>query len=300
MKYNLPVLTIAIPSLNRSGVLLETLKQLDIPNSVQVLITNDGSTKGDYSEVEKYISKKSNYRIVHYSENFGCATALFRVFENCQTEYLITLSDEDIVKSDVLELLVAELQREDIGYAVIRMMGANRFKSTGISIKEVKSLSAYFSSNVFRVNGTRESLTFIRDLAKVEEFAHLYPHTLLAIIMVALGKKSVKISAQFHSNRVIEETEIRTLSGRVAHHPTERVIEYLSFLRCLDEIERFPGISKKLLLTAKKSAECRFFGSILDSISTLDLKARDDLIRSAPRTILAWYPKKMIKNLRNL
>lgn len=294
------MLTIAIPSLNRSTVLLQTLEQLHALDSVQVLIVNDGSTTGNYKDVEEFISGRANFRIVHYQENFGCSTALMRVFENCRTEFLMLLSDEDVTIPSTVELLIEELRKDEFGYVVLRDAGKNKIKKSAINVRAIKSQSAYFSSNVFKVSSAMEPLAFIRNLAKDEEFAHLYPHTLLAITVIAQGKKSLKISAQGHTNRVFESTEIRTLSGGHAHQPTERVMEHLSFLRCLDKMTKIPGVNPKTLNKARKSAQSKFFGSILDSVSTIDLQARDDMIKSVPRTYLAWWPKKLIKNLKRI
>jgi len=288
------MLSVAIPSFNRGRVLLQTLQKLTSNSELQVLIVNDGSTTDDYYPVDLFIANKPNFKIHHYSENFGPATALLRLFENCQTEYLMTLSDEDIVEDSNLGLLLDFLYENEFDYLVARDSGCKKSISK-LKPKDVKPQSAYFSSNVFKVQETFEALNFIRDLANFEEFAHLYPHTLLAVSLFAQGRNCMKLSAKCHVSRIIEETEIRTLSGGLAHLPTERVRQHLSFLRCLNAISDVWRTNPKGLSTIKNSAQQKFFGTILDSVSTIDARARNDLIRGFPKTYLASRFRNFIK-----
>lgn len=288
------LLTIGIPSFNRGPILLETLEKMPLLPELQLLIVNDGSPHLQYQAVESFIATLINSRIVHYQENYGPPTALIRLFENCETQYLMLLSDEDLIVPRALGKLHGELDKEEFSYIVLRDIKRKT------NVKSIKWLSAYFSGNVFKVSDCMEALKFIKELAKNEEFAHLYPHSLLAIFLAAQGKKHRHIYGAGHIVRTVTKTEIRTLSGKHAEKPTERVLEHLSFLRCLDEMAKLSGLSNSVLSNVKNSARTKFFGSLLDSVSTVDSRAVDDLLRGVAVTYLTTSFRIFIKKLRQV
>lgn len=121
---------------------------------------------------------------MHYKENYGPPTALIRLFENCETQYLMLLSDEDLIVPRALGTLHRELDKEEFSYIVLRDIKRKT------NVKSIKWLSAYISGNVFKVSDCMEALEFIKELAKNEEFAHLYPHSLLAIFFCRPRQKT--------------------------------------------------------------------------------------------------------------
>ena len=105
MYHSLMLLTIAIPSFNRPEAALETLKNLldhRLPDEIQVVIANNGSTNSDYLAVADYLDKKSNATFLNFKDNLGFASNFIRLLQNCSSKYVLTMSDEDDV--DILKL----------------------------------------------------------------------------------------------------------------------------------------------------------------------------------------------------
>ena len=102
-------LTIAIPTYNRAEKLREQLDRLmpQLTPEVRCCVWDNASTDGTRQVVEKYVSRGIAYTCASY--NGGAGRNFLRCFEECQTEWLWILSDDDLVSaravSDALALI---------------------------------------------------------------------------------------------------------------------------------------------------------------------------------------------------
>lgn len=103
MKY---ILTIAIPTYGRNETLARTLpvllKQLD--DDCRVLILDNCSPVAVRETVEPIFAQYPNVKwdLVRHKANIGAIPNILRCFELCETEWIWTLGDDDVLCSDAV------------------------------------------------------------------------------------------------------------------------------------------------------------------------------------------------------
>lgn len=103
------ILTIAIPTYNRIEALKKTLYQLipQLDSTCFLLILDNHSDKIVSDEIEAIIGNlpKESYSIIRNRVNVGGDPNIFRCFEFCETQWLWTLSDDDEILPNALEVI---------------------------------------------------------------------------------------------------------------------------------------------------------------------------------------------------
>ncbi len=106
------ILTICIPTYNRCSIIKENLilNLKLIPPKVCVLVHDNGSSDGT-KEVVENIAKNDN-RVTYYcnEKNLGVTQNFLLAFQKVETEYIFSLSDEDIVERDFLKKIIPILE----------------------------------------------------------------------------------------------------------------------------------------------------------------------------------------------
>lgn len=114
---NSKILTIVIPTYNRPERIKEQLNSLipQLTDSVSLIIIDNHSTI-PVSSLFEYHSY-SSINIIRNSINIGGAANIARCFEVCETEWLWTLSDDDIVEIDAVEKIINTIKNlNDVCY----------------------------------------------------------------------------------------------------------------------------------------------------------------------------------------
>ena len=117
-----PLLTIAIPTYNRADRLERSLSDLlcqiiqsNCLQLVSVLISNNGSADTTDEVIDKYknIFKKNKiyFHSFSFSENQGFDLNVLNCYENCNSEYIWFLSDDDNVIDGAIDSIINDLQR---------------------------------------------------------------------------------------------------------------------------------------------------------------------------------------------
>ncbi|CAJ1820651.1 hypothetical protein FNBNMHLP_01419 [Aeromonas jandaei] len=139
-----PVLTIAIPTYNRLDKISEQVRLILPQLDEQVkLIVYDNCSKpsvaGCFSTDELM-----KFTIVRNRVNVGADANIARTFENCETKWLWTLSDDDLIKPDALKTVLDAL-KDNTERAFICFAGSSTnvlpFETTCFN-----SLASYFKS----------------------------------------------------------------------------------------------------------------------------------------------------------
>lgn len=168
-------LSIVIPTYNRRERLAETLRAI-LPNcakfNVGVLILDNASPE----PVEELINSDfSSFRplvkVVRNRFNIGANANICRCFELCETEWMWLLGDDDLPKSEAIELIINKISALDSGCCMVNFRGGiyqgpglgkiEDFKklSEAVKIKRWFSDFLFISSGVFRVDCLRKHLS---------------------------------------------------------------------------------------------------------------------------------------------
>jgi glycosyltransferase involved in cell wall biosynthesis len=303
MYHSLMLLTIAIPSFNRPEAALETLKNLldhRLPDEIQVVIANNGSTNSDYLAVADYLDKKSNATFLNFKDNLGFASNFIRLLQNCSSKYVLTMSDEDDV--DILKLpeLLENLSFLSPNLYILRNQSTRYFKVRKLKAGSLKGASNYMSGMIFNLDSVGLYLPEIQSLVSEEEFGKLYPQVLIALILFTLGD-SFTSSTPGISFRAQLPSTIRSSNGNPYWHPTERVYQYLSLNRCIDHLDSsFFGGNNGRLKSFRMANKRKFFGLLFDAVETIEPKIMMDLTRSSFSTALNAELRLILRRCRAL
>lgn len=105
---NTPILTIAIPTYNRHDKLLKQLNVLikNISKSITIVVRDNCSEPSVCQYLMEHSFDISCIEIIENSVNIGADANIVRCFEECKTEWLWVLSDDDlIVENAIIEVL---------------------------------------------------------------------------------------------------------------------------------------------------------------------------------------------------
>lgn len=103
-------LSIAIPTYNRAPFLEETLATIlpqCITHSVEVVISDNGSTDDTLARLKKY----EKVRVVGFSTNQGIDHNIVNVIEHSRGEYIQLFADDDLLMPGAIEAILEEIKR---------------------------------------------------------------------------------------------------------------------------------------------------------------------------------------------
>ena len=111
-----PLLTIAIPTFNRAERLRVQLEALvaQLTPEVRICVFDNGSPDHTQEVAESYTARGVTYRRATY--NAGGGRNFFRAMEECETEWLWILSDDDPAAPGTVAALLETLRRTNADY----------------------------------------------------------------------------------------------------------------------------------------------------------------------------------------
>ena len=156
-----PILSICIPTWNRSNYLSMSLdsleKQLrDIPlGLVELYISDNFSEDGTPHVVDNYIQKGLPLTYNRNNENIGAARNFLQCMKNAKGKYILLLGDDDVINPGGLKIILEKLREDDYGLIYI-----HRFDNIKDSIvvydnketfyKQISYWFTFMSSSIFR------------------------------------------------------------------------------------------------------------------------------------------------------
>jgi len=299
------ILTIGIPTYNRPDTVLKTISKLLSPtNSTELnfLIVDNGSDTNIAEYLHDKLPPLTNLSIKRFDTNLGFYESFYRLFDECETEYLMTLSDEDCFDLDCLNDVLKVLNSESPNLLVISAKNKAAFtqrkKTRKIPLYRLKDETSYISGLIYKTKPVKENINFFRNLSKSEEFAFLYPAVLVAFAL-SLDGKCLRFKKSGIKIGNIVPTTITGKSGAKFYLPTERVYQYISLLNCLHELKvNSPKhiLKINLILTFTK---LNFHAVIFDAIGRISVSAQNDFILSTSKTIMFIFPRKILEVFRN-
>jgi len=107
------LLTIYIPTYNRCTVVMQLMDEIvssDLINFVKVVVADDGSSDGTYSQlILKNYGK--NVTINGRKKNIGITNGLLEFVQTCQTDYFMYMADDDMLREEGIIKLIPFLSR---------------------------------------------------------------------------------------------------------------------------------------------------------------------------------------------
>lgn len=289
------LLTIAIPSFRREETLLRTLsylREIQYHRDVDFLVINNGYLSSPYQQVKGLIDQLANFNYVEYPSTDNFFQSFLRIFMNCESEYVMLLSDEDHVKTNSFEEILNFLKSRKPNLLVLRRRASRfgnpfGFRNTRLGSKNIRNVVTYISGIVFNVQVAKFYLSRINAIGGQEEFVKLYPASLLSMLVATEG-------AVFSSNsplivhREKLETSIKFSSGNSYSLPTERVLVYESQVRCMNELRKtLPRRNQMRFGKMIKSVRRNCFGWFFDSVFFISEDVASDLVNSSFKTFVS-------------
>ncbi|MBQ7199385.1 MAG: glycosyltransferase [Selenomonadaceae bacterium] len=181
VRENSPLLTIGIPTYNRSELLQQLLGHLcpvwgNDPR-VEIYISNNDSPD-DTGEVVKPFIK--TYRSVRYNkniENIGGTRNFFEIYKAARGKFVITHGDDDIIRNDVWKKVLNIIsQDESCGVIGLRNAGEDYKIIHGTTISEYMNIMSYWTTWISLVILNKSSIFEMAqpDKCNASGFNHVY------------------------------------------------------------------------------------------------------------------------------
>jgi glycosyltransferase involved in cell wall biosynthesis len=296
-------LTIAIPTFNRPENVLKTVfKLLSFTESSQVklLVIDNRSDVNIAQYLYNKLPNTVNLSVKRFDTNCGFYESFYRLFDECETEYMMTLSDEDFIDLSHLTQILEILKSDSPNLLRIASRDKSRklskSKKIRITLYSLKSETSYISGLIFKTKPVIDNIVFFRQLSKSEEFAFLFPQVIVAFVL-ALEGKSMRFTRAALILGTSKSSSIKSMRGSSDYgFPTERVFQYLSLLRCFSKMEVYFSKYHYKISFLKFFTKINFFGLIFDSIGKISVEAQSHFVFSSLKTILV-YPIRKIKSI---
>lgn len=112
------LLSILIPTLNRSNALIKNIKMLDeyicnnnLADEIEIIVSDNGSELKDIQIIKEYIPNVKCRCLFYYQDhNIGFENNLLFLLDNCHSKYALTLGDDDYLNLDLFESIVEYLK----------------------------------------------------------------------------------------------------------------------------------------------------------------------------------------------
>lgn len=122
-----PLLTIAIPTYNRSDLLCQLLdclrQQIRGRPEVRLLISDNASTDATRELVEKELRSGTPLDYVRNSENIGPDGNFLQCYERAGGKYVWMISDDDLLRPGTIDRLLAHLKRDEYDLVFMEQVG---------------------------------------------------------------------------------------------------------------------------------------------------------------------------------
>jgi len=122
----IPLVSVLIASRNRAPMLDNLLKDLHTQkyNNYEIVIVNDHSTDNTQEVIHRWISSDLNIHHIENTNNIGGASSFYKAFMHSKGDYVLLLSDDDMIKPYALKKMVETARRKnaDIVYCDIGLI----------------------------------------------------------------------------------------------------------------------------------------------------------------------------------
>lgn len=124
-----PILSICIPTFNRSSYLRLNLEQLrkeitpDIKNHIEIVVSDNCSRDNTSEAVISVVQQGLSVRYVRNTENIGSDRNIAQCFNLAKGRYVLLLSDDDLLSCGTIKWLFSEFHSGSYGVVFLRQYG---------------------------------------------------------------------------------------------------------------------------------------------------------------------------------
>jgi glycosyltransferase involved in cell wall biosynthesis len=280
---NKNILTVGVPTFNRKSSVCSRLQELLLFKcfcEFNILIIDNCSDDGTYEDLKLIISNSNHHnrvKILKNTENIGYANNLIKLFDFCETSFLVVDSDEDsIQESGLIKLndFINTKQNNTINFISPKVIidghvyrGKN--EKSLIDFKNHRDASNYISGICFNVHASRLVLPSITNLIYINSAALIYPQVLLAAYLCIQGNC-------FWLDSVIAIKKDQLFS-HISHSATEKYYylpsrwrqftDFIKFYDILHDLPQTTGEQKKIITIYKKNCEKSIYIVIKNAIA---------------------------------
>lgn len=217
-----PLLTIAIPTYNRSAFLGLCLKRIaeeldslseDQRNRVKVYVANNASTDNTAEVICQYQRMHAEiFEVVHNAENIGGERNVAQCYSSAATPYVWILGDDDVILPGKLNLVLDILVKQEIdilyldGYGYVdsyldepkRGRGKNGVVEYSRALDFVKSthvMLTFITALIVRSGVNTESVSHVVDGSNLPQLGWILP-------LVRDGKKFAKLEDRIYAAKI--------------------------------------------------------------------------------------------------
>lgn len=105
----MPLLSICIPTYNRSDLLAKLLEQiLLVPGDFEICIHDDGSSDGTYAALK---GMSDSRLVINSAPNAGRGAALYSCFQMAQGRFVMPFDDDDFISEEGLSRILADCEQ---------------------------------------------------------------------------------------------------------------------------------------------------------------------------------------------
>jgi abequosyltransferase len=129
---NSPLLSIAIPTYNRSGYLKSNLIQLaneleQIENTelIEIIVSDNNSSDNTSEIITEVIKSGLSVRYHKNNENVGWGKNFLNCYNLANGKYLLILGDDDILYNGSLKIIIDNIINKELGIIFLRPYGYN-------------------------------------------------------------------------------------------------------------------------------------------------------------------------------
>ena len=212
-------LSIIVPSYDRAGKLLETLRALcpQLVPSVTITVLDNCSPLAYEthcltmeSDLARYVEQGS-LRFIRNKYNVGMSANFLKAFEICDAEWMWLISDDDRIYPDAVTSILAEIDalsdRPEVAFVKFNRLtnGRAEVREAGVlatlpELIDTLAISAdRFNSYIFITNGLYRFPHFAGQIETGYRFLHTYvPHLMMLLHYVSLhdGEGAVFLSVR--------------------------------------------------------------------------------------------------------
>ena len=308
------ILTIGIPTFNRSDVLIKNIDyilSLDILEKIELLVIDNDSDDGTFDTLN--LKYKSKFNFIKNEINIGFSKNTVKLFSLCKTKYLMWLPDEDFIFEDNIYKLLDLLEQNDYYFLcpqfyLDKKLYRGKNKNKALNYGDLRSASSHLSGLVFNVKHTKDISNEFDDIFQIYTgLSQYYPQIFLLIKLVSLDiSKCVFINFPVsYTKNPMPDSHENDAIGLAYSHTSQRIrmhqemIDYLSSImnnKNFKVIDKLLKIHKKHILTtirwALEDENPKLSKDLNKALFIYALKRPIDIIIK-----IFISPKKLFKNL---
>jgi glycosyltransferase involved in cell wall biosynthesis len=262
-----PQVTIGFPTYMRRDSIVARVKALlsdPLAKDIPLLVIDNDSTDGTYEALRSEFSAPQ-LTVLRNDTNIGGGRNMFRLLRECQTEYLLMMSDEDGVNmAHWAEFLAFLEERKPLFVSPQAILEGSiyrgRTESCPIAPEDFINCSFYMSCLAYHRDSANRFLEEIESLDSSNTAARMYPIVMLAMNLMLHGP------AWWFSRplaTLVEDlpTHFFDTHGKPHFHLPSRWQQHLGFQQYLDAYDSRPvsDEQKVILASMRKGLENQVF-----------------------------------------